>query len=196
MRHETAHRRTEPPRIPLVSEPDERIADSLRVAIDKGTQVSSFAWTLAQSPAVCAAYRSLGGVFFTDSVLSARERELVTLRIAWNCRCEYVFGHHVKAAQALGLSDEAIGGLARPDPLKLADDELAIVRAVDELARTSQIGDSTWEGLPDGWTDPAIVEFLVLVGFYQTSSNFINAVRLQIESEEVPRWPSGARWDD
>lgn len=42
----------------------------------------------------------------------ARQRELLILRTAWRCRCDYEWGTHLRMGRVARLTDEEITGVA------------------------------------------------------------------------------------
>ncbi|WP_204324542.1 hypothetical protein, partial [Stenotrophomonas maltophilia] len=80
------------------------------------------------------------------------------------------WGVHVAlfAARA-GLSDAEIHALAKSgsdDPLWAADERL-LIGAADQLHRGCDIDDATWRELGRHFADEAILEILMLAGFYR-----------------------------
>jgi alkylhydroperoxidase family enzyme len=43
------------------------------------------------------------------------------------------------------------------------------------------VSDELWEGLRRHWSDPQLIELLVLAGWYRTISGVINALQLEPE---------------
>lgn len=87
--------------------------------------------TLAQHPALARMFYPFGKQLLVHSTLPARQRELLTLRIAWLYRCEYEWGYHVQWARQAGLSDPEIEALkADIDETLWSDPDLAVLRAM------------------------------------------------------------------
>lgn len=182
-----------PPRILPVTEPDPLVADGLRASIAVGRgPASNLAWTLAHSPFVCEGYRGLGRALFVHGTLPARLREVIALRIAWNCRSAYVFGNHVDIAQEAGIPEHRVDQLAQPRPTGLPEDEEILVDIVDELHHDDDLTESSWVRLRQRWSEPELTEIVVLTGFYRMASLFANTIRVELEAG-LPGWPTPAR---
>jgi alkylhydroperoxidase family enzyme len=75
---------------------------------------------------------------FLDGLLNGelpeRDRELLVLRTAWNCRSEYEWGQHVAVAKKVGLTDAEIERIPQgPEASGWAAGEATLLRAADEL---------------------------------------------------------------
>ncbi len=62
-----------------------------------------------------------------------------------------------------------------------------LIRACDQLRATSDIDDALWSAMAGQFSDMALIEVLMLAGFYRTVSYLANALRLPLE-------PYGARF--
>jgi hypothetical protein len=70
-------------------------------------------------------------------------RELAILRVGFQCRCAYEWGHHVPIARRCARGDAEIARVARgPDPPGWSRADAAILRAIDELLADQMIGDT------------------------------------------------------
>jgi hypothetical protein len=78
------------------------------------------------------------------------------------------------------LRPRGLWGSAKDPDWKL--DESLLIEACDELHRSSDIGDRLWDGLWPRFSDEALVEILLLAGFYRTVSYLTNALRIPLES--------------
>ena len=117
--------------------------------------------------------------------LTLRQREIVIDRVTARSGSEYEWGVHVAlfAARAgLGAAEIAatVGGGAG-DPVWGAD-EKALVAAVDQLHETADIDEAAWLALSAHFGPEAILEILMLAGFYRMVSYLTNALRLAPEA--------------
>jgi len=166
------------------------LADILaKTAVRDGEPLNIFR-TLAHQPTLLKRFNVLGGAFLVHGVLPARERELVILRVGWNCRSVYEFGQHTLMGREAGLSDEEIGALAttRACGAWSADDEVLIALA-DEICADDCAGEATFAALQGRWSEAEIVELVALVGFYRMVSGFLNTLGVEPE-EGLPGWPA------
>jgi alkylhydroperoxidase family enzyme len=139
--------------------------------------------TLARDP-------RLFGKFFAGGLLdrghlTLRQRELVIDRITALCGSEYEWGVHVAIFAARAeLDDAQIRSLARggpDDPCWSTEDRL-LLRLCDALHRDCNVDDALWQGLATRFGDEALLELLLLAGFYRTVSYLTNALRLPLEA--------------
>ncbi|MGZ2749342.1 carboxymuconolactone decarboxylase family protein [Burkholderia stagnalis] len=124
--------------------------------------------------------------------LDIRQREIVIDRTTALCRSEYEWGVHVEVfSRAAGLSDAQIRSLARgsaQDPCWNHEAQL-LIRMCDALHLDCDIDDGLWDALHRQFSDEALLELLMLAGFYRTVSYLTNALRLPLE-EGAARFPS------
>ncbi len=113
--------------------------------------------------------------------LDARDREIVIARVCARCGCEYEWGVHAAAvAPAVGLDDRALAATVTGAAVWSPRDAL-LVRLVDELHDGATVSDGLWAELAAHWTDAALVELLVLAGWYHAVAYVANAARLDPE---------------
>src|SRR5258708_2742996 len=110
------------------------------------------------------------------SSLVPREREMLILRVAWVARAEYEWGHHQEIGQRAGLSDAEIVRIAAgPDAPGWNRFEAALLRAVDELHRSSRIGSATWTTLADRYDTAQLMDVVFTVGNYAALPMALNS---------------------
>lgn len=129
--------------------------------------------------------RTRGGAAF-----DLRTREIVIDRVTARCGCEYEWGVHVTGyAEKAGLDEAQIRSIVHGD----ADDDCwsakdaAVMRLVDALHDTADIGDALWEELRRHFDEAQLGELLLLTGWYHAISYFANGAR-------TPREPWAARF--
>lgn len=147
--------------------------------------------TIARNERLLPAFLGLGSHLLRRKTLPAREREIVILRTGWQGQSEYEFGQHTTIGRAAGLSDEEIGWLADAAPARWSDDDAALVAMVDELCRDGVVGDATWSGLAQRWTEEQLLDLLALAGYYRLVSGLLNSAGVPLEPQ-TPGWPAGA----
>lgn len=114
--------------------------------------------------------------------LPARERELVILRTAWNCRSRYEWGQHVEIGLRAGLADAEIVQLARA-PQAFADARgRLLLAACDELFRDQVIAPDTWRALAAHYDARRLIELTMLAGHYQMLAGVLNSAGLPLEA--------------
>ena len=139
--------------------------------------------TLARDP-------RLFGKFFAGGLLdrgnlTLRQRELVIDRTTALCGSEYEWGAHVAIfGERAGIDRAQAASLARggPDDSCWSDADRDVLRFCDALHRDCTIDDALWQRLAEQFSDAAMIELLMLAGFYRTVSYLTNALRLPLES--------------
>ncbi len=173
------------------SERDERTEEllrSLRRSPD-GPDLNIFA-TLARHPRLLRRWSAFGGTLLYRGALSARERELLVLRTAWNCRAEYEWGQHVAIAREAGLTAEEVERVAvGPGAPGWADGDALLLRAADELHEDARIGDRTWAALAATHDEAQLIEVCMVVGQYHLVAFTLNSLGVQRE-DGVPPLPT------
>jgi alkylhydroperoxidase family enzyme len=118
--------------------------------------------------------------------LSLRQRELVIDRTTALNACEYEWGVHIAFfAARVGLDPGQLESLARgsaEDPCWSEDDRL-LIRLCDELHRDATVSDGLWSALRVHHSEEAMLELLMLAGFYRTVSYLCNALGLPREPD-------------
>jgi alkylhydroperoxidase family enzyme len=123
--------------------------------------------------------------------LTLRQRELVIDRTTAQSKCEYEWGVHVTFFGArAGLTQAQLESLVRGSP---EDDcwspqDRLLLRLCDELHETATLTDELWGALRLEYSEEAMLELLLLAGFYRTVSYLCNATRLPLEFDAA-RFP-------
>jgi alkylhydroperoxidase family enzyme len=138
--------------------------------------------TLARDP-------RLFGKFFSASLLdrghlSLRQRELVIHRTTALCRSEYEWGVHAAIfAERVGLDAAQLASTVNggPDDACWSDEDRVLLRLCDALHQGCTVDDTLWQALHAQFSDEAVLELLMLAGFYRTVSYLTNALQLPLE---------------
>jgi alkylhydroperoxidase family enzyme len=132
--------------------------------------------------------------------LNLRQREIVIDRTTALCGSEYEWGVHVTLfADRVGLTADQLLSIVHggaDDPCWSEDDRL-LLRLCDELHRTCTLDDPLWRDLRAVHSEEALLELLMLAGFYRTVSYLTNALQLPLEhfAARFPQ-PEDTRADD
>ncbi len=78
---------------------------------------------------------------------------------------------------------------AGTDGWSAADREL--LEFADELCGTNTVSDETWDRLAARWSEPELLELLVVAGFYRLVSGLLNGAGVQLE-DGTPGWPAAS----
>lgn len=120
---------------------------------------------------------------FLKNSLSDRQREIVVLRISWQCASDYEFIQHVRIArEGKLLSETEMRDLTQPRlALDWSEEEQALSDASDELLATHTISDATWSVLAKHYTDQQLMDIIATAGGYTLNSMATNSFGVDIE---------------
>ena len=182
---------TEPslqPRIaPLEAPFAPEIEASLRAMMPRNSPLPPLALfrVLVRDPRLAEAMTALGRFLLgRDCALDLHDRELVIDRVCARCGCEYEWGVHVTAYGArAGLSPAQLEATRTGDAGAPVwnEREALLVRLVDELHDTARVSDDLWAALAGHWTEPQLLELLLLAGWYHAISFVGNGARVELE---------------
>jgi alkylhydroperoxidase family enzyme len=122
--------------------------------------------------------------------LTLRQREIVIDRTTALCRSEYEWGVHVAIfGTRIGLTPQQTRSLVHgsPEDTCWSAEDRVLLQMCDALHRESAIDDDLWRSLRTDFGEEAMIELLMLAGFYRTVSYLTNGLRLPLE-------PNGARF--
>jgi alkylhydroperoxidase family enzyme len=161
---------------------DQEVAETIDRTMKGQPPLHLFA-TLARDPRLCKKF--FAGGLLDKGHLTIRQREIVIDRTTALCRSEYEWGVHVTiyAAKA-GLTEDQVRSTAvgsADDPC-WADEDRLLIRLCDALHRNCDIDDGLWLALRGAFTENALLELLMLAGFYRTVSYLTNGLRIPLES--------------
>jgi len=136
-----------------------------------------FAW----HPDLARAFFAFNNHLF-HSTLSKRDRELVTVRIAWLRRGEYEWAQHVRMAKSAGLSDEQVDAImAGPDAPSWGPRDAALLRATDEIAADRYVSDETWKRLSADFDRKQLMDLVFTIGAYDLLAMAMNTFGLELD---------------
>jgi alkylhydroperoxidase family enzyme len=146
--------------------------------------------TLARDPRLF--QRFMAGGLLDRGNLTLRQRELVIDRVTARCGSEYEWGVHVALFGArVGLAPEQLRSLVHghPDDPCWNDAERALLALCDQLHDGCDVTDAAWLAARAHLSEEALLEVLLLAGFYRTVSYVTNTLRLAPEPF-APRFSS------
>jgi alkylhydroperoxidase family enzyme len=123
-------------------------------------------------------------------LLTPQQREMLILRMGWNCQSEYEWAKHVGSvgrAREIGL-----------DPVKIAEGadspawppfEKHILRTADDLYRDGRVSDATWRGLAEQFKPEQIMAAIYSSSVYRAISMSLNAYGVQLDEPTDERLP-------
>jgi alkylhydroperoxidase family enzyme len=122
--------------------------------------------------------------------LSIRQREIVIDRVTAQCGAEYEWGVHVAAyADKAGFDERQIAALIEGSAAERfwSDEDRVLIELCDSLHQRCTVDDGLWQRLTGYHSDEAIIELLMLAGFYRMVSYLVNGLRLPLE-QGAPRF--------
>ena len=135
--------------------------------------------TFGRYPELQAARAGQSGYVNRISPLTPYFRELLILRIGWNCQAVYEWAKHVGSvgrARDHGLEPRRI---AMGQDAGWDEFEAAHVRAADEIYRDGIIADDTWEALSARYDTREMMSVVMTVANYRLVSMSLNALGVQ-----------------
>jgi len=146
--------------------------------------------TMAHHPLIAKAVGGLAGAVLTEFATPRRQRELIILRMGWNCTCEYEFGQHTMYGMAHGVTAAEVAAVTRPlGAHAWSNEDLLLLEMTDELYTDDGVSDATWERLTKTWSTTEVMEFVISALTYRTVSGFLNTFGVELD-EGVPGWPA------
>jgi alkylhydroperoxidase family enzyme len=129
------------------------------------------------------------------TTLPARQRELLLMRIGVLCRSEYEWAAHSRSGRRTGMTDADVARIvAGPDSGGGDAIETALLRATDELHRDDRVSDETWSALAKGLDTRQLLDMLIAVGGYRSTSMAINSAGVQLDANMADfRFPPSLR---
>ena len=136
--------------------------------------------TLARRRGLFRGWLMFAGRLMPGGTLPREDTELVILRVAHNCRCEYEWRHHERLGEAAGLSradvERTRGDRAAPE---WSERQRALLWAADELHERRELSDEAWAELSRHLTEPELIELCLLIGHYEMLAMTINSLRIE-----------------
>ena len=176
------------PRVDPVTPP---YAPEVQAVFDKimppGVPPLTLFTTLARVPRIYDRFRA--GSLLDHGPVSLRHREIVIDRTCARCGCAYERGVHIAFfADRAALTPQQVRATVWDDAkdAEWSDEELLLIRLVDELHDAADISDGLWNALATAFSIEQIFELIALVGFYHSVSFFANGLRLGAEPYAVP----------
>jgi len=181
--------RLDEPRIPALEE--DAWSDEAREMMQpflKQERIFNIFKTLTNHPNLARRWMVFANHILGKSTISARDRELLILRIGYLCRAGYEWGQHVLIARQVGMSDEEIrSAKTGPETPGLGDLDRLLLQATDELHSDAHVSDTTWNGLRAHYNTQQLMDLVFTVGQYNLVSMALNSFGVQPD-EGLPGW--------
>jgi alkylhydroperoxidase family enzyme len=165
---------------------------ALAAAFPKGPTGNALG-TFLTSPELVRGIYPFASYIMADSTLTPRQRELLVLRMAWDCSSQYLWAHHAPRAAAAGISAGELRGIALgPDAPGWGPFEAALLRAADELHRDTFISTPTWNTLATQFGTEQLMDATFTVGESAEFATIYNSVGVEPEAGFAARFPADA----
>lgn len=141
--------------------------------------------TLGQHKRLMWSWLPFGGVLMRGGKFSARDTELVILRVGHLRDSQYELQHHRRMAAAAGLDDATQAAIfVGPSADGLTDRQRVLLTGVDELVQTRTLSDATWAQLAEYLDRPRLIEFVMLTSQYDALAATLSALRVPLDFDE------------
>jgi alkylhydroperoxidase family enzyme len=131
----------------------------------------------------------------SSSTLTPRHRELLLMRIGVLCRSEYEFAAHARVGRNLGMTEADVARIvAGPDSPGGDPIEALLMRATDEVWEDDVVSAKTWSALASTLDTRQMIDMLVAIGGYRSTSMLINSAGVQLDANMADfRFPPALR---
>jgi alkylhydroperoxidase family enzyme len=173
---------TTPARIAPVQPPYEPPLQAVFDAIMRGKPPLVLFTTLARDARLFEKFR--GGSLLDRGHLTLRQREVVINRTTARCGSEYEWGVHVAIyGEKAGFTPEQIRSFVHGSATDRCWDEAdaVLLRFCDALHANCTVDDALWNELRETFSEEAMLELILLAGFYRTVSYLTNSLALPPE---------------
>ncbi|WP_460306755.1 carboxymuconolactone decarboxylase family protein [Actinocorallia aurea] len=148
--------------------------------------------TFARHPSLAKAYLTFNGHLLHGSSLTARQRELLVLRVAHLRECAYEWAQHAVLAARAGMTAEEIARVARgPAAPGWGATDRALLTAADELLGDGTVSSATWTALSAEFDDRGLMDVIFTIGAYALLAMALRSLGVQPEEELLPHLPDG-----
>ncbi len=138
--------------------------------------------TFARHSALAEARSPRAGYINRVSPLTPHDREILILRIGWNCQAVYEWAKHVGTvgrARDHGVDPRAVA--LGPDAPGAGGREAMLLRVVDELYQNAVVSDETWRALTAEYDLVEAMSAVYTPSSYRATSMSLNAYGVQLE---------------
>jgi alkylhydroperoxidase family enzyme len=144
--------------------------------------------TFARHPALIRAYHVFVSHLLYQSTLTARQRELVILRVAAKRGADYEWAQHVVLALEAGLSRAEITSVRGDDDAPgWPASEAALLAGVDELVGDARISDGTWRTLAADLSEQQLMDLVFTVGAYDLLAMALRSFGIPLD-DDLREW--------
>lgn len=147
---------------------------------DDGSLIGPFN-AMVTSPTVGGPLQAVGESLRYRSSLSPAVRELAIVLTAAHWDAPFEWWAHAPLAERAGIAPDAIAAIEKGDTPVFADEEHRLVHeACVALLDSGTLGGEMYSALEERLGRAAVVELLVLVGYYSTIAFVLNATAVEV----------------
>ena len=140
--------------------------------------------TLARHPALAEAYHLFVAHLLYRTTLTARQRELLILRVAAIRSADYEWAQHVVLSLEAGLTRDEIAAVRRGVAAGAwSPDEAALLAAADELIADARVSDETWRTLAKTLSEQQLLDAVFTVGAYDVLAMALHSCGVQLDDD-------------
>ena len=186
------------PRLPPL--PKERWDDGARAALEAGfgpkvadrflstepdaPRVPNVVGTLMHYPALAGPWLAFNRVLLFTPVLTARQREIMVLRVAARTGSTYEWAQHVRMAANCDITPDEIQAIEnRSGGTTWSPLEADLLEATDQLLDNYRIDDATWARLAQHFDEQQLVELVFVVGSYTCLAMAFNSFGIPLDPD-------------
>ena len=140
--------------------------------------------TVSNNPPVLEGLRAFLGALWTDSGLTARDRELVILAVARELDSAYEWHQHVNVARSVGFGDAELRAIGAGDLDALGEGEAALVRYARAVVR-GEVDEATHDAVAAECDDATLVGAASTAAGYGGLARIIDAFDVELEDPFV-----------
>lgn len=161
------------------------IASALGLAV--GGPPPNIFTTLARNRRLFRRWLRFASALMPGGTLPRVDTELLILRVAHNCGCEYERGQHERIAVAAGLPRDDVDRVAAgAQAAGWSARQALLLRAADELHAERFISDHSWGALRAELSDNQLIELCMLVGHYEMLAMTLNSLAVAPDAPGRP----------
>jgi len=145
-----------------------------------GSTEANIVTTLVRNEGLTRRWLPFAGKLLNGKI-PARDREILTLRTAWNCQSEYEWAQHDVIARSVGLTADEITRIPAGPGAGWNQADATLLQAADELHQDWCITDPTWAQLSERYNEQQLIELPMLVGQYHMVAMALNSLGVQVD---------------
>jgi 4-carboxymuconolactone decarboxylase len=166
------------PRVPLVAR-DAYTPD--QAALASGRDMYNMTRVLVNHPDFYRVFVPYVDKLMSQSMLPHRDREILILRTLVLCDESYEEHHHVRIAEALGMSAGLVQSVKAGQSAGLNEFDRILVRAAEELVNDRCLSDAAWSALAKSYDVAQMIEVVFLVGTFTMLSMATNSLGIPLD---------------